>query len=33
MLTHILKYSQERLADVYGKLGDYALLLEVQTLG
>ena len=32
-LTHILKYSQERLSDVAGVLGDYAVPLEIQTLG
>ena len=32
-LTHILKYSQERLADVSSVLGDYAVPLEIQTLG
>ena len=32
-MTHILKYSQERLSDVAGVLGDYAVPLEIQTLG
>ena len=32
-LSHILKYSQERLADVSGLLGDHAVPLEIQTLG
>ena len=32
-LTHILKYSHERLSDVAGVLGDYAVPLEIQTLG
>ena len=32
-MTHILKYSQERLSDVAGALGDYAVPLEIQTLG
>ncbi len=32
-LSHILKYSHERLSDVSGVLGDYAVPLEIQTLG
>ena len=32
-LTHILKYSYERLSDVSGVLEDYAVPLEIQTLG
>ena len=32
-LTHILKYSHERLSDVSGVLGDYPVPLEIQTLG
>ena len=32
-MTHILKYSQERLSDVAGVLGDYVVPLEIQTLG
>ena len=32
-LTHILKYSGERLSDVSRVLGDYSVPLEIQTLG
>lgn len=32
-LTHILKYSRERLSDVSSILGDYVVPLEIQTLG
>ena len=32
-LSHILKYSQERLSDASGLLGDTVIPLEVQTLG
>lgn len=32
-LSHILKYSYERLSDVSGVLEDYAVPLEIQTLG
>lgn len=32
-LAHILKYSQERLSGVASVLGDYAVPLEIQTLG
>ena len=32
-MTHILKYSQERLSDIASVLGDYTVPLEIQTLG